>query len=56
MTYATIGNVKFACPKEFFDLSICKGANYQALAEGVRIYMMGRERKDCGDFVLFDDS
>jgi hypothetical protein len=64
VTYAAIGDVKLARPKDFFDLqisptyitNICKGMNYWASAEGDGIGMTGREKKDCGNFVLFDDS
>ncbi len=62
--YMAIGNVKFAQPRDYFDLQICpvyvigiqNGTNYPATAEGVGVGKTGREKKDFGDFVLFDDN
>ena len=56
--YEAIDDVKFARPKDFFDLkippeyisNICKETNYLASAEDVGLGEMGSEKKDFGDF------
>ena len=61
--YEAIGDIKFARPKDFFDLQISpeyisnirKGTNYRASAEGVGLGETGSEKKDFGDFKPFDD-
>ncbi len=61
--YKAIGDVKFARPKDFFDLQISpeyisnirKGTNYCASAEGVGLGKTGSEKKEFGDFKPFDD-
>jgi nucleoside diphosphate kinase len=61
--YEAIGDIKFARPKDFFDLqispkyisNICKGTNYRASAEGVGLGKTGSEKKDFGDFKPFDN-
>jgi hypothetical protein len=61
--YKAIGDIKFARPKDFFDLqispkyisNICKGINYCASAEGVGLGETGSEKKDFGDFKPFED-
>ncbi len=61
--YASIFNLKFARPKDFFDLQIShgyiaiiqKGTNYRASVEGVGLGKTGREAKKFGDFKPFDD-
>jgi hypothetical protein len=62
-TYTFICDVKYSRPKDYFNLqlspgyisSIRKGTNYRASAEGVGIGVTESEKKDCGNFVPFDD-
>ncbi len=62
--YKAIGELKYARPKDFFDLqispgyitNICKGTNFSASAVGVGIGVTGTERREFGNFVQFDDA
>ena len=63
MAVEAIGKIKFARPIDFFNLQISmayksnvrKGTNYCASAEGVGIGVTGREAKEFGDFLAFDN-
>jgi hypothetical protein len=62
--YLVIGDVAYSRPKNYFDLQrspkfflvIRKGTNHRACAEGVGLGMTGREMRDYGDYVAFDDA
>ena len=62
--YSVIGDVRYSRPKDYFDLqlspkffsNIRKGTNHRACAEGVGLGVTGREMKDYGDYVAFDDA
>ena len=63
-TYKAIGELKYARPKDFFDLQISpgyitnirKGTNFCASAEGVGIGVTGTERREFSDFAPFDNA